>query len=142
MDNHPATFDVLLKRFRGRAGLTQEALAHRAGLSIEAVNKLERGERRTPRCDTLVMLARALGLSAAEWETLERAARRPTRAHAHRQDCPVAGPVAVAELLQGLAELHAREASLLDELAAIGLDAVAPADADTLCVSITRHIDA
>jgi len=142
MDDHLTVFGVLLKRFRGRAGLTQEALAHRAGLSIEAVNKLERGERRTPRCDTVAMLACALHLSSEEWDTLERAAQRPPRPHPRGHDRPGVRPATVAALLQGLAELHARQATLLDELAAVGPDALAPANANTSYASTPRSIDA
>jgi transcriptional regulator with XRE-family HTH domain len=43
------TFAALLKRHRLAAGLTQEALAERAGLSPRAVSDLERDPARTPR---------------------------------------------------------------------------------------------
>lgn len=39
------TFGALLRRHRLRAGLTQEALAERAGLSPRGVIHLERGTR-------------------------------------------------------------------------------------------------
>lgn len=38
-----ATFGNLLRRARRSAGLTQEALAERAGLSARAISDLERG---------------------------------------------------------------------------------------------------
>src|SRR5437899_855022 len=50
----------------GWRGLTQEALAERAGLSVRTVSDLERGVNRTPRKDTLPLLAAALELSALE----------------------------------------------------------------------------
>ena len=71
----PTTFGALLKRSRMAAGLTQEALAERANLSTRAVSDLERGLSRTPRYDTLDLLARALNLEAAQRSALFAAAR-------------------------------------------------------------------
>src|SRR5947207_6025170 len=76
-------FGPLLKRLRLAAGLTQEALAARAGLSPRGVQDLERGARRAPRKDTLELLAHALQLSAPDRAALERSVvrrRRPVRA--------------------------------------------------------------
>jgi predicted ATPase/transcriptional regulator with XRE-family HTH domain len=58
-----ATFGMLLRGHRLAAGLTQEALAERAGVSARGVQDLERGIRRAPRADTVRLLADALGLS-------------------------------------------------------------------------------
>ena len=57
------SFAVLLKRQRLAAGLTQEALAERAGLSAKAVSDLERNRGRSPRLTTVTLLAGALGAS-------------------------------------------------------------------------------
>src|SRR5438445_13054052 len=77
MDRGQASvFGDLLRRYRVARGLTQEALAERAGLSVRTVSDLERGVNRTPRKDTLPLLAAALGLSALERSRLEAAARR------------------------------------------------------------------
>jgi len=51
----------LLRQYRLAAGLTQEGLAERAGLSVRAVQNLERGDRRPSR-DTASRLADALAL--------------------------------------------------------------------------------
>jgi predicted ATPase/DNA-binding XRE family transcriptional regulator len=59
-------FGAALRRLRVAAGLTQHALAERAGLSIEAVSALERGFRKTPHADTVALLAGALGVEASE----------------------------------------------------------------------------
>jgi transcriptional regulator with XRE-family HTH domain/tetratricopeptide (TPR) repeat protein len=67
----------LLRRFRARSGLTQEALAEVAGLSTEAVSALEGGRRRQPRPTTIAVLAKALDLSDDESQVFARAARRP-----------------------------------------------------------------
>jgi non-specific serine/threonine protein kinase len=56
----------LLRRTRLTAGLTQKALADRAGLSVHAISDLERGTRRFPYPQTVQQLARALRLSAAD----------------------------------------------------------------------------
>jgi predicted ATPase/DNA-binding XRE family transcriptional regulator len=61
-----AGFGDLLRRFRLAAGLSQEALAEKAGLSGDAIRALERGRRTAPRPDTLAMLYQALELAPAE----------------------------------------------------------------------------
>ena len=63
---NPASFATLLRRHRIAAGLSQEALAERAGLSARAISDLERGLRRAPYCDTIRLLADALGLTPEE----------------------------------------------------------------------------
>jgi predicted ATPase/transcriptional regulator with XRE-family HTH domain len=76
-------FGALLKRYRLAAGLSQEALAKRAGLSARTISDLERGVKRAPYRATATRLARGLGLGLAPREraTLEAAIpRRPPRA--------------------------------------------------------------
>jgi predicted ATPase/DNA-binding XRE family transcriptional regulator len=75
---------ALLKRYRLAAGLTQEALAERAGLSTRAVSDLERGRSRAPRYDTLDLLAEGLQLPTEQRAALFAAARPalpPAEAH-------------------------------------------------------------
>jgi tetratricopeptide (TPR) repeat protein/DNA-binding XRE family transcriptional regulator len=67
----------LLRGHRAAAGLSREALAERAELSVEAIRALENGRRRYPRPSTVDQLAGALRLSAAEQELLAQSARRP-----------------------------------------------------------------
>src|SRR5438876_8705901 len=71
-----ARFGALLKCYRLAAGLTQEALAERAGLSARAVSDLERDPARRPRLDSLALLADALALTAAQRGTLQAAAHQ------------------------------------------------------------------
>lgn len=74
----PAPFGVLLRRLRLAAGLTQEALAERAGVSAKAVRGLERDPKRAPRLDTVTLLAGALGLDPAARAGFLAAARPET----------------------------------------------------------------
>jgi len=71
-----ATFGELLRQYRLAAGLTQEALAERAGLSVQGLSLLENGKRQAPYRSTMALLVRALGLSAHEGVTLEAAVVR------------------------------------------------------------------
>ncbi|MDP9437408.1 MAG: helix-turn-helix domain-containing protein, partial [Actinomycetota bacterium] len=59
--DHGTPFGAMLKRLRDAAGLTQEELAQRAGLTAKAVSALERGERRRPYPHTVRSLSDALG---------------------------------------------------------------------------------
>src|SRR5215813_534237 len=72
----PATFSSLLRRHRKAAGLTQEELAGRANLSVQAIGALERGDRRAPRKETIDLLAEALALTELEHAALLDAARQ------------------------------------------------------------------
>ena len=70
-------FGDLLRRHRLAAGLTQEGLAERAGLSARGLSDLERGARRFPHPTTVLRLANALRLSDAERAIFREASRRP-----------------------------------------------------------------
>jgi DNA-binding XRE family transcriptional regulator len=61
-----ADFGGFLRRLRAAAGLSQEALAERAGLSAKAISALECGMRRKPYRATVEALANALALSTDE----------------------------------------------------------------------------
>ncbi|MDQ3811631.1 MAG: tetratricopeptide repeat protein, partial [Chloroflexota bacterium] len=67
-----STFGALLRRHRVAAGLTQEALAERAGLSVYGIQKLERGATR-PYRDTAARLASALELTLDEADQFQAA---------------------------------------------------------------------
>src|SRR5262249_5085621 len=63
------SFGQQVQRLRVRAGLTQEMLAERAGLSLATLGALEQG-RRQPRSNTVAALADALGLATDDRTTL------------------------------------------------------------------------
>jgi transcriptional regulator with XRE-family HTH domain len=67
---HDESFGARLRRLRKDAGLTQQELAERAGLSLNAVNGLERGVRRHPYPHTVRSLAEGLTLSEEERSSL------------------------------------------------------------------------
>jgi predicted ATPase/DNA-binding XRE family transcriptional regulator len=75
-------FAALLRRYRLAAGLSQEELAERAGLSAQAISALERGVRRAPYRDTIDLLAAALGLAAADRDLLAASVARARRPQA------------------------------------------------------------
>ncbi len=67
---HEGSFGARLRRLREAAGLTQEELASRAGLSPDAVSALERGQRKRPYPHTVRALVAALDLSEEERDDL------------------------------------------------------------------------
>ena len=64
----PAPFGALVRRHRRAAGLTQEALAARAGVGLRTLQALEAGRQR-PQRGTAARLAPALGLYLCHDET-------------------------------------------------------------------------
>jgi transcriptional regulator with XRE-family HTH domain/tetratricopeptide (TPR) repeat protein len=64
----------MLRRLRMSAGLTQERLAERSGISANGVAALEAGRRTTPRLNTVGLLADALGLDSEQRSDLIAAA--------------------------------------------------------------------
>ncbi len=75
MEGDQPGFGVLLRRYRMATGLTQEALAERAGLSLRGVSDLERGLRRVPYPNTVERLSEALRLGAIDRAALQAAGR-------------------------------------------------------------------
>jgi predicted ATPase/DNA-binding XRE family transcriptional regulator len=70
-------FGDLLRQHRNAAGLTQEDLAERSGLSVDTISLLERGEHRRPHRHTMRSLADTLGLSVSDRIRFETSARMP-----------------------------------------------------------------
>ncbi|WP_197367159.1 ATP-binding protein, partial [Streptomyces clavuligerus] len=70
----PGEFGQRLRALRLGAGLSQEQLAHSAGLSVRALANMERGRTTGPQRQSVQALARALGLNADRTRSLEDAA--------------------------------------------------------------------
>jgi len=80
MSDHPGGFGVRLRACRQSAGLSQQDLAERSGLSIRAISDVERGRTRWPYPGSLHRLADALGLrDSARAEFIAAADRRLAR---------------------------------------------------------------
>ncbi|MGW7542997.1 ATP-binding protein [Streptomyces sp. NPDC054770] len=71
MEDH---FGAAVRRFRLRAGLTQEALAERSGVSVSTIRGVETGKRRNPQLASVRRLTAALGLLPGEQDELLAAA--------------------------------------------------------------------
>ena len=89
----PGSFGDCLKHYRAAAGLSQAALAERAGLSVRGVSDLERGRRTRPYFGTVRLLADALELSTDDRQIFFAAARA---------DEPVGGPIGPPAALTNL----------------------------------------
>ncbi len=111
------SFGSRLRLLRESAGLSQEELAERAGLSSHAVSALERGTRTRPYPHTVRALADALGASDEDRSALvaavparSRATRAADAAHGRSRELPVppttllgrdADVVRVGEMVRG-----------------------------------------
>jgi predicted ATPase/transcriptional regulator with XRE-family HTH domain len=109
-DTSDATFGARLRDHRKAAGLSQEELAQRAGLSANAVGQLERGVRKHPYPHTVRSLADGLGLS--EQERLALLALIPGRGSPAPTPVATAVPVPLTPLVGRERELSAVGASL------------------------------
>jgi predicted ATPase/DNA-binding XRE family transcriptional regulator len=113
---------VLLRRWRLASGLSQEALAEQAGLSVKAIAQLETGKRTNPHASTIRMLSDALGLDTTERAELALAAHRhryrPSTVRQDSQHSAVQRTLPVPKLpLIGRSAALAQALSLLQEQA-------------------------
>jgi predicted ATPase/transcriptional regulator with XRE-family HTH domain len=123
MNATSSAFGTLLRQFRERAGLSQELLAERAGLSLRGISDLERGARTTPRLETVRMLADGLALDDAGRAALiaTRNGTHGTASPASRQMSPLPLPstrlfgraVEIATIGDMLADPHQRLVTLV-----------------------------
>jgi predicted ATPase/transcriptional regulator with XRE-family HTH domain len=82
-----SAFGTLLRSYRLAAGLSQARLAERASLSMRGISDLERGARRSPRLETVRMLAEGLDLAAEDRVLLLQAAQaEPPLAHGTKSE--------------------------------------------------------
>ena len=108
LDRRPP-FGALLRQFRLAAGLSQEALAERAHVSAQGVSALERGARRTPQRETLLLLADALGLGPEDRGRLEASASRASRPRLSARDRETANDAIFHDLPAALTSFHGRD---------------------------------
>src|SRR5215469_7195415 len=66
----PGSFGKCLRRLRREAGLTQQMLADRSGVSVDAIGNHENGRARCPHPDTVELLANGLGLGTGARQAL------------------------------------------------------------------------
>jgi transcriptional regulator with XRE-family HTH domain len=86
-----------LKLFRGKVGMSQEELAHRAGLHRTQLSQIER-ELASVRLDTLVSLAEALGVDEAQLLTQHEETPTPLKSGPKiKDDVPARNPRRKAE---------------------------------------------
>jgi predicted ATPase/DNA-binding XRE family transcriptional regulator len=86
-------FGAWLKRLRQAAGLTQEELAEKAGISGRTVSDAERGLRTSVYADTARRLSNALELEDPDREAFERIARGRTPSDVEHSPLPAAPTV-------------------------------------------------
>ena len=111
------TFGAQLRRLRLAAGLTQESLAERSGLSARALSDLERNPDRLPRLETVNLLADGLGLdperrvdllAAARPDNIEELPRQTTTAGSSGVPRPLTRLIGRAGVAAAVAELVRR----------------------------------
>src|SRR5215218_10364595 len=100
------SFARRLRRLRMAAGLTQQELADRAGVSVRAISDLERQINERPRRDTAAMLADGLRLAGGERDSFLGAARTRPRLS------PMAGGTGYPRLPEPIGQLQGREHEL------------------------------
>jgi predicted ATPase/transcriptional regulator with XRE-family HTH domain len=112
-----SSFAEVLRGFREQGCLTQEELAERAGITVNAVGALERGERRRPYPHTVRALAEALGLDEGQRARLVHAVPGRTKPESGPESAPsgAAGlPTPPVELVGRAGDLAALTDRLTD----------------------------
>jgi transcriptional regulator with XRE-family HTH domain len=132
-----------LRRQREVAGLTQEELAERAGLTVRTIRNLERGRTRSPHARSISMLAGALGLPEAVPGELTRW-YRVQHPHGYPRPVPHGLPGGVPCFVARDVEAAALT-KLLDELDGTGavvaaIDGIAGAGKTTLALHWARQV--
>ncbi len=71
---------LTLKEAREHAGLTQEAAAHEAGLSLRTYRRVETGKISDPAYSTVTAICRTVGICPEEIDEFNRLAERGAKA--------------------------------------------------------------
>jgi len=101
------SFKDLLKRLRRAAGLTQEELAGRGGISVQAVRCYERGARLRPHPDTVELLIKGLGMhgsGAAQFRSVARGWKVSESTEEPSGIGPLRGSPASIEIPEGITD--------------------------------------
>jgi transcriptional regulator with XRE-family HTH domain len=140
---HDPTFGELVKQARQAAGLTQEGLAARAGLSARVISDLERNVSHMPRSGTVQLLLGALPLSTLERELLRQAATDPPtrqlRARAVPSPARLVGRARERALLEAHLEGHSTPLLMVSGEPGIGKTRLLQ-EAATLAASAGLHV--
>ncbi|SDP97543.1 XRE family transcriptional regulator [Lentzea jiangxiensis] len=126
LDDSSDPLKELLKGYRLRAGLTQEELSEKSGVSVRAISDMERGTAKSPQRRTIESLAPPLALTDEELAQLQKVAKqartRPaTTSGTTSSPAPSPGlhdPLLLGMLPPDLNDFTGRERAL-DELSAI-----------------------
>jgi transcriptional regulator with XRE-family HTH domain len=105
-----ATFDAFgcqVRRLRRDARLTQEQLAAKSGISVRTIQQIEGGRVRRPHPESVRLLAAALGVTGAERDRFDAAARAGFAADRRTRDRRAAAPAADLPVLTRLCRADA-----------------------------------
>ncbi|MCS3768352.1 transcriptional regulator with XRE-family HTH domain [Aeromonas hydrophila] len=89
-----------IKRIRKHAGLSQQELAERCGISKSQLSRLESGEQKNPLIQTIIPIATALGASLDEIVYGE-TAETMTYLSKAMEELPEADKAAIRKLIRG-----------------------------------------
>lgn len=108
----PAEFGAILRQLRVTAELSQEELAERARVSVDAIGALERGRRKAPQRETVDLLLAALQPTPDERAVLLAAANRARLRNVEPGSAP--SPAARHNLPHALNDLVGRENAIAE----------------------------
>ncbi|BCY09023.1 SARP family transcriptional regulator [Actinoplanes sp. L3-i22] len=119
-------FGALLRTSRRAAGLSQQCLADRVGLSVAAIRDLEQGRTRRPQRDSVDAIVAVLCLTGDTEMTLRRAAEETGTVHPVR--VRVLGPLRVSRGTADVAVGRSMRRAVLGRLALSANTPVSPSD--------------
>jgi non-specific serine/threonine protein kinase len=135
------SFGDLLRQHRRAPGLTQEALAERAGLTVDGIRKLERGVTR-PNRHTVQCLVAALGLSDVDQVRLHSAVEVTCRPRRVREavDAPLHNlPVSITSFVGRQSEV-AEVVRRLDRVRLLTLTGIGGCGKTRLALEVARTV--
>lgn len=137
-ESRRSRFGELLREFRLAAGLSQEALAERALISVEAISALERGINQAPHRETLALLVAALNLSGEQQRAIEESAQRRSRGRSASGQSPSNLPQTLTPLFGRAREID-ELVDMLDRFALITLTGAGGVGKTRLAMQVGAH---